>query len=127
MLQRYVLVANAIISFIFGLGLIFAANAVLGPYGGMSMEPVTDQLFGAALVGTAVLNVLGRDVTARDARRAILGANFVYNAIVVLIAPAARSLQENCHGSASAPLPMLSLAHARFRDVAEVRTHGIAS
>jgi hypothetical protein len=59
MLQRYVLVANAIISFIFGLGLIFAANAVLGLYGGMSMEPVTDQLFGAALVGTAVLNVLG--------------------------------------------------------------------
>ena len=85
MLQRYVLIANAIVSGLIGLGLIFAANTVLGFYGGMSMEPVTDRLFGAALVGIAVLNLLASGVATHDARRAVLVANFVYNALAVVV------------------------------------------
>ncbi|HYL41581.1 MAG TPA: hypothetical protein VET90_09750, partial [Candidatus Binatus sp.] len=81
MVQRVVLVANAVVSGLFGLGFVFAANSVLGLYGGMSMEPATDQLFGGALIGMALLNFFARDVTAPQARRAIFLGNFAYNAI----------------------------------------------
>ncbi len=50
------------------------------------MEPATEQLFGGALIGFAVLNVVARDVAASDARRAIFLANVVYNAVVVVTA-----------------------------------------
>ena len=85
MLQRYVLIANAIISGLLGLGLIFAANTVLGIYGGMSMEPATDRLLGSALVGIAVLNFLASGVEGIEARRPVLVANFVYNVLAVLV------------------------------------------
>ena len=85
MLQRWVLIANAIISGLFGLGFLFAANAVLGLYGGMSMEPATDQLFGGALIGLALINVLARDVQDRDARLAVFAGNFVYNVVTLVV------------------------------------------
>jgi hypothetical protein len=85
MLQRWVLILNGVVSVLFGLGFVFAANAILGLYGGMSMELATDQLLGAALIGLGLLNLLARDVEARDARRAILLANFAYNAIALIV------------------------------------------
>ena len=88
MAQRVVMVANAIVSGLFGLGFLLAANSVLGLYGGMSMEPATDQLFGGALIGLALLNLFARDVASRDAQRAIFLGNFAYNAIALAaIAP----------------------------------------
>jgi hypothetical protein len=85
MFQRWVLILNGIVSVVFGLGFVFAANAVLNLYGSMSMEPATDQLLGAAIIGLGLLNLLARDVEARDARRAIFLANFAYNAIALIV------------------------------------------
>ena len=77
------MVINAIIAAVFGLGLVFVPGQVVSLYGytadvGLSY---TGQLFGAALLVIAVLTWSARNLPDSDARRAILLALFVGDAV----------------------------------------------
>ena len=78
---RYLMIASAIVYAIFGVAFLLAAGLVLALYGGMSMEPLTDHLFGAALVGFAVVNWLVRDASGGPAVRGVIAANLAFNAL----------------------------------------------
>jgi hypothetical protein len=84
MKPSYLMIASAIVAGIFGLAFVFASGLLLPLYGGMSMEPITEQLLGAALVGFALLNWFGRNAVASAAGRAIVFANLVYNLIALV-------------------------------------------
>src|SRR5262245_60880925 len=71
------------------LGFIFALGFTLMPAGLLTLYNVTlndagiliAQLFGAALLGYGVLNWLARDFDDDDAQKAILAANFAFDAV----------------------------------------------
>jgi hypothetical protein len=75
------MVVSAVVYAIIGVAFVLAAGLLLPLYGGMSMEPITEQLLGAALIGFAVLNALARNAAGGEAGRAIVAANLVYNLI----------------------------------------------
>jgi hypothetical protein len=74
---------NAVIAGLFGLGFVFAPGRVLAQYG-LTVDAgfgLVAQLFGAALLGYAILTWLVRNAGDSDARRAIVLALFVSNAV----------------------------------------------
>ena len=78
---------NAVIAGLFGLGFIFAPAKVLAQYGlnidtGFSLVA---QLFGAALLGYAILTWSVRNAGDSDARQAIVFALFVSDAVAFVL------------------------------------------
>jgi hypothetical protein len=84
------LVIAAVIAGVFGVGFVVASGPLLSVYG-VTLDKagtLVAQLFGASLVGIAVLNWLARNVTDPDARRAVIFANLVQDVVgfvVILI------------------------------------------
>ncbi len=81
----YLMIASAVVYTIFGIAFLLASGFVLPLYGGMSMEPITEQLLGAGLIGFAVLNWFARNAREGEALRAIIVANLVYNAVGFIV------------------------------------------
>ncbi|KPJ84898.1 MAG: hypothetical protein AMS18_16475 [Gemmatimonas sp. SG8_17] len=81
------LVINSIIAAVFGLGFVLMPGQVLSFYGVAGDAPLeyTGQLFGAALVSFAVLTWCVRNVPDSEARRAILLALLVGDAVGVVV------------------------------------------
>ena len=82
---RYLLIVSAVVYALFGIGFLLVPGPVLSLYGGMSMEPFTENLFGAMLIGFAVLNWFARNATEGPALRAIVLANLVANTLVFIL------------------------------------------
>jgi len=87
------MVVNAIIAVVFGLGFILAPSQVASFYSPEVGAPevgsvlrVVAQLFGAALVAFAVLTWVARNARDSEARRAILLALFIGDAVGFVIA-----------------------------------------
>ena len=84
------LVVAAVIAGVFGVGFVVASGPLLSVYG-VTLDKagtLVAQLFGASLIGVAVLNWLARNVTDPDARRAVIFANLtqdVVGFVVILI------------------------------------------
>jgi len=81
-------VVNAVIACLFGLGFVFAPAKVLAQYG-LTVDAgfgLVAQLFGAALLGYAILTWSARKAGDSDARRAIVLALFVSNAVGFVLA-----------------------------------------
>ena len=82
------MVVNAIVAGLFGIGFVLVPAQLLSQYGittDAQFEMVS-QLFGAALIGFAVLTWAARNATDSDARRAILLGIFVCNTIGFVVA-----------------------------------------
>ncbi len=80
-----VMVVNAVVNVIFGIALVVVPGALAGLLGLMAMEPLTEQLFGAELIGFAVLNWFARNMVDGDAAGPIILANLVSNAIGFIV------------------------------------------
>ena len=84
------LVVAAVIAAVFGVAFVVASGPLLSIYG-VTLDKagtLVAQLFGASLIGIAVLNWLARNVTDPDARRAVIFANLtqdVVGFVVILI------------------------------------------
>ena len=84
------LVLAAVIAAVFGVAFVVASGPLLSIYG-VTLDKagtLVAQLFGASLIGVAVLNWLARNVTDPDARRAVIFANLtqdVVGFVVILI------------------------------------------
>jgi hypothetical protein len=81
-------VINAVIAGLFGLAFVFAPARLLAQYG-LAVDPgfgLIAQLFGAALIGYAILTWQARNAGESDARRAIVFALFVADGVAVVIA-----------------------------------------
>jgi len=109
---------NAVIAGLFGLGFIFAPAAVLVRYGvsadaGMAFVA---QLFGSALIGFAILTWSARSAGDSDARRAIVLAIFVSNAVgfVLSLMAQLKGLVNSLGWSTVAIYLVLALAFAYF-------------
>jgi hypothetical protein len=77
-----------VIACLFGLGFVFAPAKVLAQYG-LTVDAgfgLVAQLFGAALLGYAILTWSARKAGDSDARRAIVLALFVSNAVGFVLA-----------------------------------------
>jgi uncharacterized membrane protein YfcA len=78
----------AVIAGIFGLGFVLVTGPLLSLYG-VALDPagtLVAQLFGAALIGFAVLNWFARNVADRDAQRAIILGNLASDAVGFVMA-----------------------------------------
>ncbi len=82
----YLMVVNAVFVAIYGIALVLVPGFVLALYGAMSMERPTEQIFGAYLIGFAVLNWFARNAKGGEALRAILLANLVTNTLGLILA-----------------------------------------
>jgi hypothetical protein len=81
-------VINAVIAGLFGMAFVFAPAQLLAQYGlviGAGFSVVA-QLFGAALIGYAILTWLCRKAGASDARRAIVLALFISDGVAFVLA-----------------------------------------
>jgi hypothetical protein len=79
---------NAVIAGLFGLAFVFAPARLLAQYG-LAVDPgfgLIAQLFGAALIGYAILTWQARNAGESDARRAIVFALFVADGVAAVIA-----------------------------------------
>jgi hypothetical protein len=85
------LVTKAVVCLLFGLFLLAAPGVLFGLLGGNlnSAGMFAAREYGAALIGSLLLMWFAKNVTAADARRAILLYLFVYDAIGVIITVAA--------------------------------------
>jgi len=87
------MIVNAIVAGVFGLGFVFAPGRVMSFYspevGGLEANAVLQvvaQLFGAALLAFAVLTWIARNAPDSEARRAILLALFVGDGVGCIVA-----------------------------------------
>ena len=84
------LVVAAVVATVFGVAFLVASGPLLSIYG-VTLDKagtLVAQLFGASLIGIAVLNWLARNVTDPDAQRAVVFANLAENVVgfvVILI------------------------------------------
>jgi hypothetical protein len=84
------LLVAAVIAGVFGVAFVVASGPLLSVYG-VALDKagtLVAQLFGASLIGIAVLNWFARNVTDHDARRAVVFANLaqdVVGFVVILI------------------------------------------
>jgi len=84
------LVVDAVIGVVFGVAFVVASGPLLSIYG-ITLDKagtLVAQLFGALLIGFAILNWLARNVTEPEARQAVVYGNLVGAAIgfvVILI------------------------------------------
>lgn len=85
---RTLMIVNAIIAGLFGIGFVLVPGQLLSQYG-ITPDPafnLVGQLLGAAFIGFAVLTWAARNTTDSEARRAILLALFVGDAIGFIVA-----------------------------------------
>ena len=85
---KTLMIINAIIAIVFGIALVIIPGQFLSLYGPIPDEPMKNigQLFGAALIGFALLTWTARNATDSDARKAIVFALFVANGIGFIVA-----------------------------------------
>jgi hypothetical protein len=79
---------NAVIAGLFGLAFVFAPARLLAQYG-LAVDAgfaLVAQLFGAALIGYAILTWLVRKAADSDSRRAIVLALFISDAVAFVLA-----------------------------------------
>ena len=79
---------NAIVAVVFGLALVLVAATFMSLYG-ITLSPgglIIARLFGAALLGYAVLTWFARDAKDSDARRAIVLALFIGDVVGFIVA-----------------------------------------
>jgi len=79
---------NAVIAGLFGLAFVFAPARLLAQYG-LAVDAgfaLVAQLFGAALIGYAILTWQARTAADSDARRAIVLALFISDAVAFVLA-----------------------------------------
>ena len=82
------MVINAIVAFLFGLAFVLIAGPLMSLYGA-SLSPgglIVARLFGASLLGFAVLTWCARNVEESEARRAIIFALFSSESIGFVMA-----------------------------------------
>lgn len=87
MKAKYLLTIDAIVLLVFAIGYFVNAEWVLGWFD-ITLEPggiLMAQLFGAALLGIAVLNWLVRDVTIYEELYPVAMANFIGHAVTFII------------------------------------------
>jgi hypothetical protein len=111
-------VVNAVIAGLFGLGFVFVPAQLLAQYGlevnaGFALIA---QLFGAALIGYAVLTWSARTAGESDARRAIVFALFIGDAVAFVLALMAqlKGLVNNLGWSTVAIYLLLAIGFAYF-------------
>ena len=117
------MIVNAIIAAVFGLGFVFAPGQVTSLYSletGAVLEYVA-QLFGAALLGFAVLTWFARNVADSEARRAILLAMFVGDGVGFVLALIAQiqGIQNAMGWSTVVIYLLLALGFGYFRFIAK--------
>lgn len=85
---RNLFAVNAVIAGLFGLAFVFAPAQLLAQYGLAvdSAFALVAQLFGAALIGYAILTWLCRKAGDSDARRAIVLALFISDGVAFILA-----------------------------------------
>ena len=81
------MVINAIVAVVFGIAFVLVPAQSVSLYGVTADEPLklTAQLFGAALIGFAVLTWFARNATESDARTAIVLALFISDGIGFIV------------------------------------------
>lgn len=80
-----IFVVSAVIYIIYGIAIVLIPGLLIALYGGMPMERPTELLFGAFLIGFAVLNWFARNAEEGGALRAIILANLVTGVISLLM------------------------------------------
>ena len=82
------LLVNAVVAAVFGIAFVLLPSQVFSLYGPTETEALkyTGQLFGSALVSFAVLSWSARNAPASEARRAIVLALFIGDAIGFVVA-----------------------------------------
>ncbi|MDH3813715.1 MAG: hypothetical protein OEV48_04475 [Acidobacteriota bacterium] len=111
-------VVNAVIAGLFGLAFVFAPAQLLAQYG-LVVDAgfgLVAQLFGAALVGYAILTWLVRKVGDSEARRAIVLALFISDGVAFVLALMAqlKGLVNSLGWSTVAIYLLLALGFAYF-------------
>ena len=111
-------VVNAVIAGLFGLAFVFAPARLLAQYG-LVVDAgfgLVAQLFGAALVGYAILTWLVRKVGDSEARRAIVLALFISDGVAFVLALMAqlKGLVNSLGWSTVAIYLLLALGFAYF-------------
>ncbi|MDH3291304.1 MAG: hypothetical protein OEO20_10570 [Gemmatimonadota bacterium] len=127
------MIVNAIVAVVFGLGFVLAPGQVTSFYSpevGATLEYVA-QLFGAALLGFAVLTWVARNAPDSEARRAILLALFVGDGVGFVIALIAQlgGIVNALGWSTVAIYLVLAIGFGYFRFAAKqepAQTHGPA-
>jgi len=109
---------NAVIAGLFGLAFVFAPAQLLAQYG-LVIDAgfgLVAQLFGAALVGYAILTWLVRKVGDSEARRAIVLALFISDGVAFVLALMAqlKGLVDSLGWSTVAIYLLLALGFAYF-------------
>ena len=82
------MVINAVVAFIFGIAFLCVAGTLLSLYG-ITVSPgglIVARLFGAALLGFAILTWFARNAEESEARRAIVLALFISEAVGFIVA-----------------------------------------
>jgi len=84
---KTLMLINTVVAGVFGLAFVFVPGWVSANYGITADAAMRfmDQLFGANLVGIAVLCWLAQDAPESDARTAISWALFVFNAVALVV------------------------------------------
>ena len=85
---RTLLVINAVIALGYGLSSLLVPATLLSIYG-ITQEPAAilmSRFFGVALLAIGVLTLLARDITSADAKRAIIIALLISDAVGVVVA-----------------------------------------
>jgi len=82
------LLIGTVVSGVFGLALLFVPGQLVAHYGITADAGVRymGQLFGACLVGIAVLSWFAKDAPESEARMAILRGLFVFNGVAFVVA-----------------------------------------
>ena len=85
---KFLMIINAILAIVYGIAFVLVPARVLSMYGLAVNETTTyiSQLSGASLLGYAVLTWSARNVPDSDARRAIVLAAFVSDAVAFVVA-----------------------------------------
>lgn len=83
-----IMIINAVVALIYGIAFVLVPVQVLSMYGVAGDAPVAfmSQLFGATLIGFAVLSWSARNAVDSDARRAIVLALFIAFAVGFMVA-----------------------------------------
>lgn len=84
----YLMIVSAVVAVIFGIAFVLASGSLMALYGA-TLNPagtVIAQLFGAALIGFAVVNWFARNAKEGEALRAIVLANLVSDTIGFIMA-----------------------------------------
>jgi hypothetical protein len=86
--MKTLMIVNAIITIVFGVAFVLVPGQLASLYGISADEPTKyiGQLFGAALIGLAVLTWTARNAGASDARKSIVLALFIADGIGFIIA-----------------------------------------